>query len=310
MTIKSLVVRTLLTTCFFSSLASLLAAPAGQARGGSVVGNGAGVVENNFQYAYSMLPSLISTCIVNTSCVLTSSERVLLEKIRVVTETNSSNAERLVFRDEGIDGTFFDTGLSEKHRIAKTGLTPEDPIYVNTEMLYDSDGKARLDYPLIISILVHEVGHQTGEKDHALLDILGSKLRKLAFDKISPHMMQVGRSQAVDVTIINTDSPIRSSEFYFSWQNTGSIKATTALTSHLKCSKTNATISGIEITNGSFFPTRPLNNNTLSEVGFSVWVKLFCYTSTDSSVKIENFSVRSVLKKDLTMEVLESAKLR
>ncbi len=307
MTVRSFVVRTLLTSCL---LAVQLAATETHARGGSVVGNGAGVVENNFQYAYSMLPSLISTCLANAACSVTNPERILLEKIRVVAELNASNAERLVFTDEGENRDFFETGLSEKHRIAKTGLTPQDPIFVNTEMLYDDEGKTRLDYPLIISILIHEIGHQTGEKDHAILDILGSKIRKLAFDKISPHMMQVGRSQAVDVTIINTDSPVRSAEFYFSWQNTGSIKATSALTSKLACSKPNASISGIEITNGSFFPTRPLNNNTLSEVGFSVWVKLFCYTRADAMVKIENFSVRAVLKKDLTIEVLESAKLR
>ena len=307
MTVRSFVVRTLLSTCF---LAPQLVRTISYARGGSVVGNGAGVVENNFQYAYSMLPSLISTCAVNSVCALTNSEKILLEKIRIIAEANASNADRLIFQDEGEDRTFFETGLSEKHRIAKTGLTAKDPIYVNTEMLYDGDGKTRLDYPLIISILVHEIGHQTGEKDHAILDILGSKLRKLAFDKISPHMMQVGRSQAVDVTIINTESPVRSSEFYFSWQNTGSIKATAALTSRLACAKPEAVISGIEITNGSFFPTRPLNNNTLSEVGFSVWVKLFCYTRADSFVKIENFSVRAIIKKDLTLEVLDSAKLR
>ncbi len=305
MTTKSLVATLVSGIFLFGTLS-----PQSASAGGSVVGNGAGVVENNFQYSYSMLPSLIANCLATPRCGVSPEETKLLEKIKVIAEKNASKIERLIFRDEGETGDFFATGLSEKHRIAKTGDTENDPIYVNTDLLYDDHGKPRLDYPSIISILIHEIGHQTGDLDHNRLDILGSKLRKLAFEKTSPHSMQIGRSQAIDVTIVNTDAPVRGSEFYFSWQNAGSIRATAALTKDLHCSNEPSTISGIEITNGSFFPTRVLNNAGLSEVGFSVWVKLFCYDSKDESVKIENFTVKVKLKKDLTLEILSSDKLR
>ncbi|CAN5590549.1 hypothetical protein BH10BDE1_BH10BDE1_34820 [soil metagenome] len=277
--------------------------------GGSVVGNGAGLVENNFQYSYSMIPALISACFASTQCPLTESEKTLLSSIREIAVDNASNPDRLSFMTGGDQRGFFDTGISEKHRIAKTGLNRDEVIFVNSDLLYDEAGKPRLDYPSIISILVHEIGHQAGEPDHAALDILGAKIRTLAYDKTSPYSIQMDNGDEIDVTILNTDVPMRMAEFYFSWQGVGSTKATAKLTSGLACSKPDSNLAGIELTNGAFFLTRPLSNATISDVGFSVWVRLFCYDKTDAMLVIENYSVKAKIKKDLTLEILQTEKL-
>lgn len=278
--------------------------------GGSVVGNGAGLVENNFQYSYSMIPTLISACFASPQCSLNASERSLLNSIQEIATANASNQARLNFIGGGDALGFFDTGLIEKHRIAKTGLTRNDVIYVNSDMLYDAEGKPRLDYPSIISILVHEIGHQSGEVDHAVLDILGAKIRTLAYDKTNPYSIRMENGDEIIVTILNSDVPIHMTEFYFSWQGVGSTKATSRLTNDLTCSNQNSRLAGIELTNGAFFLTRPLSNVTISDVGFSVWARLFCYTKDKSTVAIENYSIRAKLKKDLTIEILGSEKLR
>jgi hypothetical protein len=278
--------------------------------GGSVVGNGAGLVENNFQYSYSMIPALITACLASAQCPLTTAEQSLLKSIREIATENASNRDRLIFVSDADEQGFFDTGVSEKHRIAKTGLTRSDVIYVNTDLLYDGKGKPRLDYPSIISILIHEIGHQTGEPDHATLDILGGKIRALAYDKTTPYSIQMENGDEIAVTILNTDLPMRTADFYFSWQGVGSTKATSQITNGLTCSKKNSNLAGIELTNGAFFLTRPFSNATISDVGFSVWARLFCYAKKNSMVVVENYSIRVKIRKDLTLEILESEKLR
>lgn len=86
------------------------------------------------------------------------------------------------------DSSFFDRKkqpgffrIEGQIRVAKTGDGVGDPIYLNTDLLYfPVSGEVRAaDIPLCVSILAHELGHHQGVKDHALLDVLGSKLQSL-----------------------------------------------------------------------------------------------------------------------------------
>ncbi|MDX9730187.1 MAG: hypothetical protein RBT63_00315 [Bdellovibrionales bacterium] len=134
---------------------------------GSVVGNGAGLSENNFQYAYSIIPTLLNSCVRSNLCELTPKEQEIARKIVHIVRGNETNKNRILFRpnrttvpwigNRNKGTTFFETSPNEQHRIAKTGLSPRVPIYVNLDMLYNEHGMPRLDIAHIISILVHEL---------------------------------------------------------------------------------------------------------------------------------------------------------
>ncbi len=96
---------------------------------------------------------------------------------------------------------FFDTAYGQAHRIAKTGLTPDTPIYFNTDLLYKS-GQPALDFQAITALLIHELGHQTGNPNHAALDSLGSKVRLPLDSPIKPLTYQ-DRNLDITITAIN-----------------------------------------------------------------------------------------------------------
>ncbi len=278
--------------------------------GGSIVGNGAGLVESNFQYSYLMLPSLIGSCFASKECAPTTSEKILMLKISEIAVQNASNPERLLFVSAASRPGFFDTAPGEKHRLAKTSLTSDQPIFVNTDMLYDDAGKPRLDYPSIISVLIHEIGHQSGEVNHATLDILGAKIRKFAFEMTTPLSVEMENGDKIEVTIVNTNLAARSSDVYVGWHGIGSAKVTTQLTSSLACSNKNAIQTGTEIFNGAFFFTKPFKDATINDVGFSAWIRLHCAAKKNSRATTESYSVRAKIKSDLTLEVVSLEELR
>lgn len=167
---KRLNVAVTILLCLFI-LQSVIAKETG---GGVIVGNGAGVVEANFQHAYQVLDQLIPAYNENSE-VNSESEKILLQKIHRIIQDNLHNRDRFRFLSESMHPGFFDTGLSELSRIAKTGDRPGDVIYINSDLLY-KDKKPALTFKQIVSLVFHEVGHQTGELNHQLLDSIGADI--------------------------------------------------------------------------------------------------------------------------------------
>jgi hypothetical protein len=146
--------------------------------GGSEAGNGGGLAEKNLIYAQLHIAEYLDLCLQTNSCHLNTREKVLLEKI-----SSSMPIElktHLQFRSEIKDpGFFIIDGLP---RIAKTGNKIGDPIYINTDLLYQKSPNSSYqtaDIPLAASILVHELGHHHGEMSHTELDQLGTKIQNL-----------------------------------------------------------------------------------------------------------------------------------
>lgn len=144
---------------------------------GGYVGNGGGLVEQNFNFAYSSIPRLVDSSLVTINLQFNEQEKQILQKISAIAAENASNAKRLVFLSGQKHPEIFNTTPEELHRLAVTTHTPGDIIYVNGDLLYSEAGKPLLSMGEIISILIHEIGHQTGEKHHQFLDVIGSKLR-------------------------------------------------------------------------------------------------------------------------------------
>jgi hypothetical protein len=159
----------------FLFLFSLSTAVAG---GGSDAGNGGGIAEKNMLFAYAELPHFIKLCLSTELCRTDTSENKLLAAIldsidrerKVPLQFQSAQKQQNLFL---IDGLI---------RVAKTGDDIGDPIYINQDLLYlrsKSGDSVAVDVPLATSILMHELGHHHGIKDHDALDRLGSKLQTL-----------------------------------------------------------------------------------------------------------------------------------
>lgn len=269
--------------------------------GGSVIGNGAGIVENNFQFAYQNLHSTFSECITKATCELTEAETTIVRNMRKVIEINRSNENRFVFISGNPD--FFKTGEGENHRVAKTGLEPETPIYVNLDLLYTIDGKPAFDLLAITSILVHELGHQTGETNHAKLDIIGSKIRKNLLKKVQSHVVHIEADQ-IEVSIINRTFPFRASDMTIAWQGVGSITVTQMVLESVKCKNPENTLAGIEIVNGHYTYLKKTNGFEPARFGFGFWAVLNCYSKQNETFQQEEKQIEIEANRDLEINVL------
>ncbi len=156
--------------CFLSLL------PQAFAGGGSLVGNGAGLAELEITYAYIRLPEMIRSCFENKDCNLNGGEEEVLRRELAVLKAYPNPVLKVQFVSETEKPGFFDTGVNEFHRIAKTEMRDNSVIFINRDALY-RNGKAVVDMPTGVSILIHELGHQVGIPDHTWLDTLGGKIR-------------------------------------------------------------------------------------------------------------------------------------
>jgi hypothetical protein len=207
MNIKSLVL-------FFVFCLPLLAPAKEQSGNGSgLVGNGAGLVEQNVFFAYQSLGKAMEDCLfLQALCGVSPREQALLKAIQSLQQRFPANEERLQFLSGKENPGFFDTAPGQSHRIAKTGLLAGDTIYFNSDLLYTSTGQPALDLPAIYALLTHELGHQTGNPDHGELDRLGAKLRGFFQSRIQ-QMRYDSEVFSVSFQIINFAARSSKAEF-------------------------------------------------------------------------------------------------
>lgn len=274
--------------------------------GGSVIGNGAGIVESNFQYAYTSLSVTITDCIKQPRCQMSPLETKILKSIQAVLKINVSNDKRILFVSEKENPGLFKTGDREVHRIAVTGLNPSVPIYVNTDLLYSEDGLPALDLATVNSILVHELGHQTGEVDHAKLDVIAAKIKKMFLESIRTHSISVGSShETVEVAVINRVHPFMVSELLLTWQGVGTEVITSSIISPIQCSEAGATFSGFEIYNGHFTGIHQKQEPAEIKLGFAIWINIFCFSAKMQSAVTETKSVQFEFTRSLVPERIQ-----
>ncbi len=144
--------------------------------GGDHVGNGGGLSESNFAFARLHLRSFITLCLNSSQCISSSNEIKIAKQVLTNLDQELKNENQLIVISEVDHPGFF--YLDHNTRIAKTGNTIGDPIYLNRDLLYEKkDGKVlTIDIPQAIAILFHEFGHHTGEMNHDLLDAIGAKI--------------------------------------------------------------------------------------------------------------------------------------
>lgn len=259
-------IRSLLAVLFIPSAA---AAAVG---GGGIVGNGAGLAEQNVLFAYAGLETSIKSCLLSPLCDPSPSEKDLLARIRRVLSQNMKKKEPIVFVSGKANPGFFDLSESEAHRIAKTGLTPEHPIWINSDLLYRFDGREAMDFPAITAILIHEMGHQAGELNHSVLDLIGAKVRLSLQLKQAVHDFDWhGRKAAVQ--ILNYDHPTLHAGIYFTFAERRDF-VTPYLIRDFKCPGDGLPSLGFEILNGHWEEPRDLE--AYSILPFRAWVRFHC----------------------------------
>lgn len=246
----------------------------GFTKGGDVVGNGAGLSENNVIYAYKLLPQLLETCIAKESCYQTQTDLLAFKKIKQALTVSLRNElnEMLQFVSATGAPDFFVTGLNEPDRIAKTCLNEGCTVFFNIDLL----NRRNLNYPNLASILTHEFGHQAGFTDHAYLDGLGAKIRTLAESKFTSYVYPYDFNK-IEFRQINSDFPLKFSEFHFVWNN-----ETTRLTDEIyKSVSVVQGFVGFELFNGHYV----FENSAAAYAQFEVWAKI--YTAADASGPIK-----------------------
>ncbi len=145
---------------------------------GDLIGNGAGLGEMQFSHMYHSLPQFITTCLNSRSCLVNESHRGVLLQISKIARKNRDLKTKLIFLSSKEYPNFFRSENDPETRIAKTGFRPDIPVFINIDQIYEGDGSVAVSSLEMMSILLHEVGHQTGERSHSYLNDIAVRVQK------------------------------------------------------------------------------------------------------------------------------------
>lgn len=150
---------------------------------GDRVGNGGGRGEQNFSFALLNLGKTIEFCLASNDCLSTQQEYEVLNKIYYSLNEELNNPQQLIFLSGHKHPEIF--MINGSIRTAVTGDKVGDTIYINTDLIYTKSYRSNIIMPITIpsamGILIHELGHHHGVKDHAFLDLIGAKVKSIAY---------------------------------------------------------------------------------------------------------------------------------
>lgn len=149
---------------FFISLLSLSLLASS---GGSVVGNGSGYAELQFNYLYSSLKKCLQSSYIKKRNFNLQEKEVLA----FLTSYSPNKQPLFVFKDN--KDHFFNINNEEK--LALTSLVKDSEIFINKELILNK-GRLILSDAEIITLISHELGHHSGEQNHSFLTQLGRKI--------------------------------------------------------------------------------------------------------------------------------------
>lgn len=144
------------------------------------------VPQITFPFVNKQLKKILNLCLQDHLCNLLTEEKALISSIQLSQDTeNKLNAELIRFDSSKNNPNLF---LKDGNtRIAVTGDNVGDSIFINLDLVYQND-KYGSPHPIslnqIIAILIHELGHHHGIKNHSSLDQLGLKVGNYFLAKI------------------------------------------------------------------------------------------------------------------------------
>lgn len=173
-------------------------------QGGDWVGNGAGLGENSFRFAYGNLDRYIALCFESSACQLNRTQKTILQKIADTLPLERRNIQQLGFTD---DQSYFNsgTGGNSFHRVAVTQPFVGAKIWVNKRLLVAHEetggGLRAISVPQAVGILIHEMGHHHGITSHEDLDTLGAQVARVLDPSIQIDYLQESQSHVVAMVL-------------------------------------------------------------------------------------------------------------
>lgn len=200
---------------------SFLSVPTWATGGGSIVGNGGGLAEQNFIYAYNNLAHFYDLCWAHENeCLNSTEEKKVFHLIRESLSQEYKTTYQIQFLSGQKNPSFF--FIDGQIRTAVTGDHVGDPIFINLDLIYQTNSRGEViatDIGTALAILTHEMGHHHQTKDHLFLDLLGAKIHTfslikgetLKYDYFSNSLFET----STDLTIFASHSDITPGETDF-----------------------------------------------------------------------------------------------
>ncbi|MCF8059540.1 MAG: hypothetical protein K9K67_09605 [Bacteriovoracaceae bacterium] len=168
---------------------------------GDTVGNGGGLLESQAYFYYHNLVKHIISSFEQHFIEFNLTEKKVLLAILDILKKEDRNGKILFLSEFRYPNFFHTLGFDPAPRIAKTGFSPEFPIFVNLDAIYRSNSNPRF----WIGVLIHELGHQAGVAHHGFLDELGSKVMNVSEMNKSEIEMVIKENQVVELGYYNHD---------------------------------------------------------------------------------------------------------
>jgi hypothetical protein len=249
---------------------------------GDIVGNGGGKAEADFKYTYRKLYKFITDCELSYKCFTTDRQKSILRKIKQISLINMNKKDKMIFVDEHKIPGFFRDEHDPQVRVAKTGFDSDSPIFINLDLIYNHSSEP-YDIPSIVAILIHEIGHQTGIREHAMLDDLGAIVRNfLNSEKLQSKMTINGNTVNLTAFNFHDDDVYAELNLHYVGYN---IELGSRIHSESQCSTKDTNLVGYKIENIHF--ERSVRRNKKHHVKAKAWITLNCMGTDLSLIKEE-----------------------
>lgn len=234
---------------------------------GDMVGNGGGLLEQNFYQAYYLVQTAIENCLYDSICDLTFEQKNLLKKINQTYIQKIDQDLPLVFLKEKNSGSFFSENEEKETRLAKTGYSSTFPIFINSTMaLSISDN-----IPAMIGILIHELGHQAGVLNHSVLDELSTKVRFLWSDNWIESKIRVG-GRLLNARLFSSKNNLTTASLSLVFDQ--NVKSLDSLIAKKISCLPGESLYGFYLSNGAW--QRPTSSRTTFSLSLHYWVDIYC----------------------------------
>lgn len=243
------------------------------ASGSDIIGNGAGLAEQNVQYMLRQLDRHLVMCLNDHSCLSSSRDKGVLRKLLDLSLTKRGKTDAVLFLNGAdFETVFANTGDTDQ-RIAKTGFSPKFPVFINVSAIYKNGLESDLSY--ILGLLVHEFGHQLGIASHTYLDSLAASIRS-SFDRF--YRVYALDNYGVSVELAHFSAPHSESYDYGVLDVDGSKFSFSAGLDDSVC-PSGGKLVGLRWSNIHF--QRPSNRRNGLELSAQAWGSAYCADAYD-----------------------------
>jgi hypothetical protein len=234
---------------------------------GDIVGNGGGLLEQNFILAYYSLQSAIEDCLTTYFCYKNLQDKNVLKEIRTLFIQKLEQKNSLIFLSNSDTDNFFNDEFDRSARLAKTGFSIKHPIFINI----DEAIAIQNDIPAMISILIHELGHQVGIASHSYLDQLSVKVRKNWEANWTESSIDI-EDRVLTTRLFSTKNNFISAKFSYVFEGKAR-NLNSKIYDVLKCNA-GETLYGFYLSNAHW--NRPISNRRDYSVTMDLWLDLYC----------------------------------